>query len=301
MIDVIRFFRNEPYIHNIGDLLCCPAYYFSFGAHNIEGNWFKPLRAKYTVLGGGAFKNFGLGIVEDQSSVVAWGLGSSIHGLDSNVARIDELPYGNWGVRDIDSIQDDSRFVPCVSCLHEMLDSPPGKELLVFLNRNSEITKDQSLFVSANVYTNALNEKQFSDVWLKSGSVITNSYHVAYWSLLSGRKVSLIGYSSKFRSLYKALGLPLEMIIPFTPQEDGSLGKLIQSEVKLGQNAVFLPDHKVFLEDYRRRNICFAEKSHAMGLLPAFGIKTHHLDKYLSRHLLSRMRANLRQIRNKVR
>jgi polysaccharide pyruvyl transferase WcaK-like protein len=49
--------------------------------------------------------------------------------------------------------------------------------------------------------TNQAPEKDFMKCLAQSSHIITSSYHGAYWGLLSGRTVTLMGYSFKFKSL----------------------------------------------------------------------------------------------------
>jgi hypothetical protein len=48
----------------------------------------------------------------------------------------------------------------------------------------------------------------------RSQQIITNSFHGAYWGLLAGRSVALLGYSSNFRSLLQTLGLDPQRLLP---------------------------------------------------------------------------------------
>ena len=53
----------------------------------------------------------------------------------------------------------------------------------------------------------------FVDIFQNNQHIITNSYHAAYWGLLSGHNVTLLGYSSKFTSLLKIFNLDDNLLI----------------------------------------------------------------------------------------
>jgi hypothetical protein len=259
----IYFLRNRPAIFNLGDYLCTPYHYFNFGVFCTQSGFLIKNRPHKVILGGGAYNDLGLNQPVDFDKTILWGVGSSIHGTTSEAIKTKELPYFLWGARDPDAVEDKKKVLPCVSCLHPITDILPGKKTAVFLNKDSSITDfNQINFAKINqefdveVYTNYLDEISFSRCFSRANRIITNSYHVSYWSLLTGREVAIIGYSSKFRSLLKLFNLS-PIIFPYDTKDKKNLEDLIFSVLKQKQfhkvhSAV---DYKI---DFRRRNAQFA-------------------------------------------
>ena len=66
------------------------------------------------------------------------GVGRSLKRGSDSLERIATLPHLAWGLRDIDGVADPERFLPCVSCLHPMLDAGAGQDgTLLFVKRRA--------------------------------------------------------------------------------------------------------------------------------------------------------------------
>ncbi len=279
MRENLLFLRNRPTHFNLGDFLCTPMHYFDFGMREHQTRFLLRGRSFKTILGGGAFNDLGVGHDLDFSRTVAWGVGSSHHGGDANPTNADNLPYLLYGVRDRDAVSDDEKFVPCVSCLHPYASLEPGRSVSVFLNYYrgitdlSEVAKSP-VFLRENVslHTNNEPEMKFMKAFAEAGSVITNSFHVAYWSLLSGRRVSIIGYSSKFRSLMKLAGLPVEALQYYSVENQTELVAAIE---RIYRNDEFhhLPVHDDVRNDCVKRNMRFADRLVEVGFVPFWRLK----------------------------
>lgn len=203
----VRFVHQKPRHYNLGDDLCSPKHYFEFRASLGVVN----------ILGGGVQSNFYLDKSKflrlDPERTILWGVGQSVKG-DCRPGKIPRLPYRFWGLRDGDSVREEN-FLPCVSCLHPMLDVPEidDTQVLLFVNFDPQITtgavraRISELFPKVRVLYNNCSWQEFSDALRETSHIVTNSFHGSYWGLLSGRHVSLIGYSSKFFSLIRMLGL----------------------------------------------------------------------------------------------
>jgi len=169
--------------------------------------------------------------------LVAWGIGHNAHG-EREIRYPDYLDKFNLvGVRDYGSKYD---WVPCASCLH------PG------FDRKYEITEE---FV---VYENTLcspirivgfkrlnnTEQNLEKVLSFLGSantVLTSSYHGAYWATLLGRNVIIVNpFSSKFFGFKHT-----------HPIADESNWRAKQNEVRSYPEA---------LKECRRANLEFSEK-----------------------------------------
>lgn len=134
---------------------------------------------------------------------VGWGIGHNHHfdrvngssrAYPSYLAGFDLL-----GVRDWDA---GFTWVPCVSCLDPgftQVRPAPAHELVLYAHWD-----DHSDPEITGIPTMRNSEKSFGRVldFLSSGeTVLTNSYHGAYWATLLGRKVVVVEpFSSKFHT-----------------------------------------------------------------------------------------------------
>ena len=210
MNDRLQFIYNQPPVRNIGDDLCTPKRFFSF----------TPTDRPLTIVGGGAYSDFALETLASRgispSNAVLWGTGLSLQKHRPHLDRITELPYAAWGLRDIDRLADTARFLPCVSCLHPMLDAPIlGNGTLLFVNADVTVThraeRRRLVALAAErgwlFLQNDCSEAEMQSALQQCRRVVTNSFHGAYWSLLTGHEVKLLGYSSKFVSLLRGFGI----------------------------------------------------------------------------------------------
>lgn len=275
----ILFFRNRPKVFNLGDYLCTPVHYFDFGCREHETGFFLKGKTYKVVLGGGAYNDFGLGLNIPFDKAVLWGVGSSCHGKDSFPKKADSLPYVLYGLRDPDAVTDSKKILPCVSCLHPITKLSPGNGTAIFLNYDQAITSVQLINELSNsnegrnkVYTNNLSEFRFMQAFSGAGRVITNSYHITYWSLLSGREVAVIGYSSKFRSLLKLFGLDPSLISHYSVSNQEDLKKAINNIIK--ENHFFkIENSGDYRSEFSKLNIKFAEECKKIGFVEDFKLK----------------------------
>lgn len=283
--------RNRPARFNLGDFLCTPLHFFDFGVK--EQQIRIPFGAKIdgTVLGGGAYNDLGLSQNVDFRSTVLWGVGSSLHGKDAHPTKATNLPYLLYGVRDIDAVEDDKHFLPCVTCMHPNASIKPGEETSVFLNFDKGITdyrhfKNLPLFREGGVslLSNNLSEAEFLKEFSKTKRVITNSFHVAYWSLLSGRAVSIIGYSTKFRSLLRMAAVDEGALHHYDVSDQASLENLI-SDILRKDLFINVNNSSSLRNDCIERNLSFATECVKIGFVPQFKIKEHTPSIMKARHI----------------
>ncbi|AUM13449.1 hypothetical protein [Ketobacter alkanivorans] len=275
IIDGITYVHHNPSRGNIGDFLCSPRHYFT---------WSEPLE-NVVIVGGGVFVEFAVPKLKAQSvdfrKAVLWGVGQSIRDESMNNKQVASLPYLAWGVRDKNFLSDERRFLPCVSCLHPMLDQgSESDETLLFLNFDPKVTPPQALesvclLAQSNGWRllfNNCSEGEFRSALACSERIITNSYHGAYWGLLSGRRVNLMGYSSKFFSLLKSFGLSSRACFPVGR---GSVEDILTALVddSFLDAEIKLDDSQCVLAGYRRINICFAESLIEVGLFGGFNLR----------------------------
>lgn len=290
MTDPIVFVHKQPALRNIGDELCSPKHYFSL----------RTALPRLAIVGGGVFGDFGakalrtLGLTPAQS--VLWGIGRSAKRDGERLERIATLPHLAWGLRDIDGLADAAHFLPCVSCLHPMLDAPiEGDATLLFVNAETRVTpttQQQALarLASERGWTllhNDCSDAAMAEALRRHRRVVTNSFHGAYWSLLSGHETAVVGYSTKFHSLLLGLGLDPSRLQRYDkPRKIGWLGRwtrsgrgdaLVDAVLQAAQPAASLglPDAGAVLGRFRRINLDFAASlvqqqilTHAQPRLP---------------------------------
>lgn len=208
-------------VENIGDLLSSPLRYFDFPQKQItldirdeikkivmlgKIGEFSPVKMNLIIGGGGLLDNeyFEKSIYKLNNmkfnSIIYWGVGHNRHD-DDNVDRL----YGStkefldkaslYGVRDN---KPDYDFLPCVSCMHTELDKKHAvtNDIVIFEHEHIPLKIDDNTIPKMQN-----NNNDFPGVikFLASANyVVTNSYHGMYWSMLMGKKVVCIPFSSKF-------------------------------------------------------------------------------------------------------
>jgi len=178
----------------------------------ISQNFKDEVNAKSLIIGGGGLLNrsgfvLQMKLFEALSSkgkkTVLWGVGhndkhSHTFGK-TNSYNIDVNKFGLAGTRDFAS---PGEFVPCVSCMHEVFDRKieEKQELgIVFhkdtLKKANILKKFEHLPSLSNVTEDLEGLIEFIG---SSETVLTDSYHAMYWSMLLGKKVVVVPNSSKF-------------------------------------------------------------------------------------------------------
>lgn len=250
----VEFVSRTPRIPNIGDALASPSRYFEFTPAAGQ---------RLTIIGGGAFTNFAVSLAEKyEAPRVLWSVGRSIP-FGEEREPIDLMAVHRLfqvaTTRDPESAGNGVGLLPCVSCLHPICDLPPGDETGVILNADPKVSDG----VQAGI-TNALPEPEFMAAFARLGRIVTNSYHAAYWGLLSGREVAVIGYSSKFQSLLTLCGID-GAPAPYRKGDGNALTKAIEA-ARRGDGFVRAASAGLTLPLFRRRNIEFANELAEAGI-----------------------------------
>lgn len=280
--NTIRFIHHEPSRGNIGDFLCSPRHYLSFTS-NIKS---------LSIIGGGVFAQFALPKLKKEkispSSCILWGVGISNRDIMNIPPKVDTLPYLAWGVRDKDILDSEEKFLPCVSCLHPMLDTAISKDagILLFLNADPKVTNPEAISKCQKISStknwtllfNNCSEKEFTTEFSKSKHIITNSYHGAYWGLLSGKKVTLMGYSSKFVSLLSNFGYTKKDLKQVSR---GDAEPLIQALNEINPEKEFLQLDSPLntLNLFRKINIEFADRLIKNDIISEYHLKHQNIKK----------------------
>ncbi|MCL2929091.1 MAG: hypothetical protein O4861_02640 [Trichodesmium sp. St16_bin4-tuft] len=139
--------------------------------------------------------------------IITWGIGQQIYrtGLDRQ-HYYQDFDYSEYlqgfdlcGIRDFEHPNPNYHWVPCASCMSDQFDKPRSvqHEFVIFSHKKFEIKLDEFPRMTNGTHN-------FSEVldFLGSGeTILTSSYHGAYWGTLLGRKVLAFPFSSKFYTL----------------------------------------------------------------------------------------------------
>ena len=262
------------YVHithtgNLGDELCSPRHYFNCTSAKAD-----------TIMGGGVQTRYILGEKQPPKNTILWGAGSTGKLDENTMTNCDD--FLAWGIRDKSLVTNEHNFLPCVSALHPMLDLPLPKAEKTLLHINADpriysyrVLKEVKKMAEINnsiFITNRAPEKDFVKCLAQSSHIITSSYHGAYWGLLSGRTVTLMGYSFKFESLLNILNLEANYI-PFIK---GNQETLIEAtkQAFIKKKPLKLDYHKDVLKQFRDKQLNFSKTLEDEKLLNKCELKT---------------------------
>lgn len=182
---------------NAGDISSCPRLYFDL-PDGPEVKIGRPIQGADVVIYGGGAISDGLGRAVlrcDAPIKIAWGGGSTLRNSSMPTPRPDGFDL--YGSRDYvpASARD---WLPCVSCMSPEFDRrlKVDRKFGFVFNADPDIERPDVDLPSIG------NDRPFVDLVRFIGSsetVVTNSYHAAYWATLMGRKAVIMGaYSTKF-------------------------------------------------------------------------------------------------------
>ena len=193
---------------NIGDFFSNPSRYFLIQPRTHKLSDDINIRNEIIIIGGGGLvhANFTPRInqllLQGPKYIVAWGIGSN-YTLDKNRG------YPKWlhdahlvGIRDYGvELPPNAEYVPCASCIH--VDFGKQYEIehkKVYYLPASQTTEEEFTKLSNKpVLTNKAKEFYRVVKFIASGeTVVTNSYHGAYWAMLLGKNVQVNSWSTKF-------------------------------------------------------------------------------------------------------
>jgi hypothetical protein len=219
---------------NVGDLMSSPVHYFEEMAHvpildllgwqseseEEASKWHDVYQQASTViLGGGGLLEMpkfdaSLQKISSEKKTILWGCGHNSVRLESWAGlrtkySFDPANFLLIGTRDYGV---SSRWVPCVTCMSPLFDRTYDvkHDFVFFANKGM---KNNSQFMPKDIPSEVFlgNMRHSMDkivAFLGSGdTVVTSSFHGAYWATLLGRKVVAIPTSSKFYGLKHAVPL----------------------------------------------------------------------------------------------
>lgn len=197
---------------NVGDAVCSPLQYFSFDGYARSFHDLRCLPPDGPVIfGGGGLLHPKLDaiieaeVVAHRRQVILWGIGTNYHGDDPSPPEPGWLPEcALAGLRDWRGIFENSNavYVPCPSCMNcEFNRHRQATEQIVIYEH-----QDFPIVIPGQDFIRRMNNRgdQFSfrgalDFIGSAETVITNTFHGLYWSLLLGRKaVCWKPFSSRF-------------------------------------------------------------------------------------------------------
>ena len=285
MSEKIVYYHHNKDHFNIGDFLCTPKHYFNFTA----GGKLNQKSGGVLILGGGTYNSsFGAEYVKNFHLPIniGWGLGVTIdrdnpedlkRSKDSIAAAADL--FDACSTRDIENAQLNGKlhFVPCVSVMSDIVELMPGNKTGIFLNADKYRTSIETIRHYSNgqnpgilFSTNAIDELEFRYLFSKTNQIITNSYHVAYWGLLSGRQVAVAGYSSKFSSLIKLFNLDESKLLRYDKNNLQGLDHHIEEVLNNPHYYQQVPNHRDYISEFRSINIKYAETLRDRNLVSGF-------------------------------
>jgi len=204
-------FVHNRNTENIGDLTCGPEDYFQFGEWEnvhlpVEETWGGlrlPVRCRHYILGGGGlFFNWNRDHLyrycKDFQSIIIWGAGLND---DNPNVRSDAYPQWLKGATKLVGVRDyigGLRWVPCPSCMSPAFDKKREikRDFVIYEHPGKEIRFKSDIPRVSGDKPPTLEHAL--DYLGEAETILTSSYHGAYWGTLLGRKVIMWSWSSKF-------------------------------------------------------------------------------------------------------
>lgn len=193
---------------NTGDKIICPYDYFPSYFNNYivqkfdnDDLGYLTYKKAIFIIGGGGIVNQNdfwnrwiNDIIYNDNKVIGWAIGFNQHLGKKINEDINLNDFCLLGLRDFNC---GYNYLPCVSCLHPILSSKKciQRQIGCIIHyENTEKTFDYPTMYNNSPFEELINFIQESEV------IITNTYHIMYWSTLLGKKVILFNpFSNKFK------------------------------------------------------------------------------------------------------
>ncbi len=184
---------------NAGDAASCPLDYFEFPDAVVADMRTAPGCEPDLVIYGGGSITASPDFHSWKCPVIAWGVGHHVRAepwadaMRTEHERASGLCAKYFPRDDVDGFE----VVPCASCMHPIFDEriePRHAVVCYSAARRVNVARGKLPHM-----TNEDGDIEDAVRFLASGkTVITSSYHGAYWARLLGRKVEIVPWGSKF-------------------------------------------------------------------------------------------------------
>lgn len=214
-----------PQNENIGESVGSPLDYFSFPlpTEKIDVRYFREreedLRSGFIILGGGGlihlpspeYNNGIIGYLEEICDLspwmVSWGVGHNIH--DSTEISYPDYFVKKFKLHGIRDMRQSLRWVPCVSCMDKLFHHRHKKirGLAITTHVDFSLSNEEDLPIMYHS-TEQVTKEDLIRFIAGTDTIITNSYHGAYWGALLNRKVVVVDpFSTRFYGLPESVKL----------------------------------------------------------------------------------------------
>lgn len=174
---------------NIGDAVSCPSLHFPLLGNEID---FSDIRGNEDVIiyGGGSMAEVAIPDAKKRKGIkIGWGIGYTSRGLLRPHEEPDYSVFDLIGSRDANG---KTRWVPCASCMSTLFDED------YLITKDAVFYGHKQLSPMEALNNDCLDMERVIEHLASGETVVTSSYHGAYWATLLGRKVVAIPYGSKF-------------------------------------------------------------------------------------------------------
>lgn len=197
---------------NVGDFVSSPLHYFDFPGFDCQIRDIRDVNDSnvddsHLLVGGGGllFHRFRQQIetlnFRKKGKLFFWGVGQQQYGLGTyHPEEFDYEPYfpkaDLIGIRDYNTKYS---WLPCVSCMNSAFDKPRSAkhEFVVLSHKKFHIS-----IPGIPRMTNETNDLEKVLDFLGSGeTILTTSFHAAYWGTLLNRRVLVFPFTSKFLTM----------------------------------------------------------------------------------------------------
>ncbi len=216
-------FINRLDRENCGDWNCSPLpYYFSYFSqydllrHDIDFIDFNEIQPEDVVILGGSgmlhvtrsFDENICRVLARCRHVVGWSLGFNTHrGAWAQGTDFPEIPFDRFSLLTIRDVHHPSGIEHCAdpSCLHPALGTRADISRTYGVIEHKDLPL--SLDLGADTMKNNRSIEEIADFIAHTETILTNSWHVAYWTQLMERKCILVNaWSTKFDFMYPPPG-----------------------------------------------------------------------------------------------
>lgn len=192
---------------NIGDHFCNPSRYFSFDDIEtydvLDPNI--PISNNHVIIGGGGLihPKFYSSLLKIKSKepkkIITWGIG--FNNDKGNNEEIKDLSFfddlDKCGIRDFRNFEFPNTYIPCVSCMHSAFDIKYNvkNKISCFYHYNRRDLSPKNIPTLDNRQKDIFKTIKFIG---ETETLLTDSFHGAYWGQLLGKNVQVVSWSVKF-------------------------------------------------------------------------------------------------------